>query len=187
MEKTLESMFLKQYEDLQNELALANKRIEELEHPQKIDEPVVYKSISIEVCQLDVMPYWRFEDQKEFKDLTSSEIRNIINDDAELRTYAKLEYNIYGCGEEIVNIDTKAFPYSSAFQGKVILIDIYKTSSGFEVSSHVLGEKSRLRESDYFDIELSSDLYEYGLTVFKEELEKLYEKRLKKESENAQK
>lgn len=186
--QTLESIFIKRYEEMEQALKYAQLRIEELESKEQNksvedDKPVVIKTFSKECCYLDVASSWSIARSDVFKNMTSDEIKEIIENEEKIRAYADTknsdDYYNY------VQIKTRAFPYSSVIQGCVVLLDVYTNHRGeFETYCSVLGDKDNLKTNLYYDIKEKDRLYEYGLKVFKENLQEVYESKLKKEIEN---
>lgn len=189
MEKSLESMFIEQYEALKSQLESANKKIVELqtqkqeEKKERVEEPVVIKTISKECCYLEVLPDYNLIDTSHFKKLSSKDVRKIIDSDEEIRRVAKLFDDHWGYREkELVNIKTRVFPYTAVIQGEVILIDLYQGTNELEVSSYVLSDE--LEKNRYISLSRKEELYEYGIKCLKEELEDVYKRKLKKEQED---
>lgn len=186
--QTLESIFIKQYEEMEQALKYAQLRIEELESKEQNksvedDKPVVIKTFSKECCRLDVSAYYDIEDSKVFKSMSASELKEIIEDDEKIKEYAQVK-NSEKYNKKYVDIITMAFPYSSIIQGHVILLNVNTDYVGrTDVICCVLGNKNELDKNHYFDIKEKTKLYEYGLKVFKENLQKVYENKLKKETE----
>lgn len=192
MDKTLESMFIAEYEELQKQLELANKKIVELqakkeeESIEKAEQPVFIKTISKECCYLEVMSEYNIVDTSYFKDLTSEDVRKIIDSDEELRKAATAKDDHWSYSDSnIVSIRTKAFPYTARVQDHLILLDFYWMSGEFHAQSQVLSDE--LSKNRYIDISRKEELYEYGLTLLKKELEGVYKRKLKKETEEEQK
>ena len=191
MEKTLESIFIKQYEDMEKRLEKANSKIYELESKEGInkeenlEKPVVFKTFSKECCYLEVAPDYNIIETSHFKDLTSQQVKEIIENSHKLEDYANKydDHWGYSNGREIVRITTRAFPYSSFVQGHVILMDCHEYSK-FEVDCYTLEDKENLQANKFFDIKEKDRLYQYGLELFKKELKKIYEKKLCGEKEN---
>lgn len=191
MEKTLESIFIEQYEELKKELELKNKQIEELkskkveEEQEKKVEPVVFKTFSKECCKLDVTRSYNIIRTSHFKDLTSEQIKKIIEDDEKIKEYAKLPNDYYSYrNDSLVEISTNCFPYSAVIQGHVVMLSTNKYSD-FEVNAYVLENKNNLKENRWFDIKEKERLYQYGLDLFKKELEKAYKEKLNSEQEES--
>lgn len=191
MEKTLESIFIKQYEDLQTELQLARKQIEELqtktvENKQiNLEQPVVFKTFSKEVCRLEVSSYYQIEQSSTFKEMTSEQVKSIYENDELLKKYAEMENDYYSSKEKFVKLRTSVFPYTSRIQGKIILLNIYKNYNGsYDCDCYVMNNKDKLTSSKYFDINEKNRLYQYGLEKFKKELEQVYKNKLKKEQKD---
>ena len=185
MEKSLESMFIKQYEALESQLESANKKILELQSQkqEKAEEPVFIRTISKECCYLEVTDSYNIIRTSHFKKLSSSDVRRIIDNDEELRRVAKLSDDHWGYGrDEIVNVNTRVFPYTAIVQGRTILIDVYKGVNEPETSSNVLSDE--LCKNRYISISKKEELYEYGIKCLKEELEDVYKRKLKEEQEN---
>ena len=191
MEKTLESIFIKQYEDMEKRLEKANSKIYELESKEGInkeenlEKPVVFKTFSKECCYLEVAPDYNIIETSHFKDLTSQQVKEIIENSHKLEDYANKydDHWEYSSGTTIVNIKTRTFPYSTLIQGHVILLDCHKYTS-FNVDCFVLENKDILQTNKFFDIKEKDRLYKYGLELFKKELQEIYEKKLKEEQEN---
>lgn len=188
MNKTLESIFIKQYEDLQEELTLANKRIEELTNKKEEDlqqnneEPVVFKTFSKECCYLDVCCDYEISGSSIFKKLVANDVKEIIDNEVALKNYANMICDYSYNRHEFVKIRTKAFPYSSKIQDSIILLEIYHYNEP-STNCFIMGDKDNLTKSRYFDIKEKDRLYKYGLEKFKEELEKVYKKKLQQEQE----
>lgn len=190
MNKTLESIFIKQYEDLQEQLTLANKRIEELTNKKEEDlqqnneAPVVFKTFSKECCYLDVCRDYEISGSSIFKELVANDVKEIIDNEVALKNYANMicDYSSYD-RHEFVKIHTKAFPYSSKIQDIIILLEIYYYYNEPSANCYIMGDKDNLTKSRYFDIKEKDRLYKYGLEKFKEELEKVYKKKLQQEQE----
>lgn len=193
MEKTLESIFIKQYEDMEKRLEKANSKIYELEGKKEakkeeiLVKPVVFKTFSKECCYLEVSDDYNIIKTSHFKDLSSDKVKEIIDNNDMLKEYAnkKDDHWEYSGGTTIVNIKTRTFPYSTLIQGHVILLDCHKYTS-FNVDCFVLENKDNLQKNKFFDIKEKDRLYKYGLELFKKELQEVYEKKLKEEQENAQ-
>lgn len=191
MEKTLESIFIKQYEDMEKRLEKANSKIYELEGEKEakkeevLVKPVVFKTFSKECCYLEVAPDYNIIATSHFKDLTSQQVKEIIENSDKLEEYANKydDHWGYSNGRELVRMTTRAFPYSSFVQGHVILMDCHEYSK-FEVECYTLEDKENLQTNRFFDVKEKDKLYQYGLELFKKELQKVYKKKLCKEDEN---
>lgn len=193
MEKTLESIFIKQYEDMEKRLEKANSKIYELESEKEskkeevLEKPVVFKTFSKECCYLEVSDDYDIIKTSHFKDLSSDKVKEIIDNNDMLKEYAnkKDDHWEYSSGTTIVNIKTRTFPYSTLIQGHVVLLDCYKYAN-FNIDCFVLENKDNLQKNKFFDIKEKDRLYKYGLELFKKELQEVYEKKLKEEQENGQ-
>lgn len=191
MEKTLESIFIKQYEDMEKRLEKANSLIAELESNQEakkeeiLEQPVVIKTFSKECCYLNVSSDYNIIETSHFKDLSSEKVKEIINDENKLKEYAKKidDHYEYSRDREMVEIQTKAFPYCAFIQGHVVMIDCSKYGK-FSTSCFVLEDKNNLEMNKFYDIKEKDRLYEYGIELFKKELQEVYEKKLKEEQED---
>lgn len=191
MEKSLESMFIKQYEALKNQLESANKKIVELqtqkqeEKKEKAEDPVVIKTVSKECCYLEVLSDYNLIDVSYLKALSSNDVKKIISNDEEIRKIAKMvdDHWSYSSGK-IVQIRTRAFPYTAIVQGSVILIDVYRVNDECEVNSYILSDK--LKQNRYVSLSRKEELYEYGIKCLKKELEGVYKRKLRREQEASQ-
>lgn len=191
MEKSLESMFIKQYEELKEELELKNKQIEKLEakkieaDKEKKVEPVVFKTFSKECCRLEVISSYGIKHTSHFKNLTSEQIKEIFEDDEKVKEYAKLhdDYLSYN-NESLVRISTACFPYSAVIQGHVVLMRVSDYDK-FEAYAFVLADKNNLEDNRWFDIKEKERLYQYGLQLFKEKLKEVYKDKLISEQEES--
>ena len=187
--KTLESIFIEEFEALKNDLYKAEKRIKELENQEKevrqekAEEPVVFKTFSKETCYLKVKNYYDIEETSFIKEMTSNEVKEIVDDDEKLKEYAQMKCDRYTWSQErFVSMETDVFPYSSLIQGHVILLKIYGYDENFNIHANVLGNKNKLKENKYFDIKEKERLYDFGLGLFKEQLMKVYKRKLEKEN-----
>lgn len=188
MDKTLESFFISQYEDLQDELTLARKQIKELktkkaeDQETNLEQPVVFKTFSKEVCRLEVSSYYQIEQSSTFKEMTPEQVKSIYENDELLKKYAEMENDYYSSKEKFVKLITRVFPYTSHIHGKIILLNIYQSYNGsYDCDCYVMNNKDKLTSSKYFDINEKNRLYQYGLEKFKKELEQVYKNKLKKE------
>lgn len=188
MEKTLESIFIKQYEDLQKELNDAKLKINELQEKkeetkkEECEKEVVIKTFAKEVCRVDVERYYNLKDV--FKENTAKELRKMIDNYDELERIANMRNEKGYCNEKIVNMETRAFPYTSKIQGKIILMDIHTDYHGsLNVNSFVMMKKNDFSQNKYFDIKEKDKLYQFGLEELKKELEKVYKLKLNEEGE----
>lgn len=193
MEKTLESIFIKQYEDMEKRLEKANSKIYELESEKEskkeevLEKPVVFKTFAKECCYLEVSDDYDIIKTSHFKDLSSDKVKEIIDNNDMLKEYANKQDDHweYSSGTTMVNIRTRTFPYSALIQGHVVLLDCHKYTS-FDISCFVLENKDNLQKNKFFDIKEKDRLYKYGLELFKKELQEVYEKKLKEEQANEQ-
>lgn len=184
MEKTLEALFLKNYEELQNQLELANKKIVELmqkkeeEKEEIAEKPVFFKTFSKEVCKLDVQRAYNIRDCDFIKNLNSNQIRDIIEDKNKLIEYSKMKTEGY-FSYKLIEIEERTFPYTAVIRGKCILFMLTDDNC----YSYILGDKNKLEQDKYYDIKEKKRLYEFGLEKLKEEFQIVYEYKLKKEKE----
>lgn len=186
MGKTLENIFIEQYEDMKEKLSQANKTIFELSNKRKKDEePVVFKTFSKECCSLKVYRDYEIIGSSIFKELTANDVKEIIDNEVTLNNYANMicDYSSYD-RHKFVSIDTRVFPYTSKIQGRIILLEAHEYNNNLEASCYVMGNKNNLCTSKYFDINEKNRLYKYGLGKFKKELENVYKKKLKEEQSN---
>lgn len=188
MEKTLEALFLKNYEQLQNDLELANKKIEELKTEKEeekegiAEKPVFFKTFSKEVCRLDVKRAYAIRDCNFIKDLNSNQIRDIIEDKNKLIEYSKMKTEDL-FSRKLIEIEETTFPYTSVIRGKCILFMLTNDSC----YSYILGDKNKLEQDKYYDIKEKNRLYEFGLEKLKKEFQEVYKYKLKKETEEQEK
>lgn len=190
MEKTLEALFLKNYEELQNELELANKKIVELmqkkeeEKEEVAEKPVFFKTFSKEVCSIEVASDYEIRDASFIKEMNSSQVKEIIDNKEKLIEYSKKDYDRYSWRKEkFIKIKTETFPYTAIIRGKCILFSL----SDDNCYSYILGDKRKLKQNTYYDIKEKDRLYEFGLEQLKKELQEVYEYKLKKENEEQEK
>lgn len=187
MEKTLESIFIQQYEDLKNKLKEAHQEIERLKVKGKeIDEqnaevPILIKTISKEVCYLKVEQEYNFDEFEELKKLTSQEVQEIIDSREKLIEYSKLK-STKSWYYEILSISKSTYPYTANILGETILINVLNNKKA-EVYSYVMN-KGKPTVNEYFDISRKDELYEYGLDLFKERLIKYKQRKIKEEEKN---
>lgn len=190
MEKTLESIFIKKYYDLQNELLLANEKIKILESKEheeqceKAEQPVFIKTISKEVCHLTYDDCYYIKKSKQYENMTSEDIAKILKDEQALKKFAQQGNDYHYNRDKFVNVDTRVFPYTANLQGDtLVLMDISYDKE--DVYSYVMKEfkEDSIKTHCYYSIEYKDKLYEWGLQQFKKELEKAYQQKVKEEEE----
>ena len=188
--RTLEDKFLQKYEELEEELRKAKQEIEELKTLKEEDEqetalqPVFIATISKEVCELKFDDKYYIKQSSQYKNMSSNDIKAILDNDTLLREFAN-EINDYHSWDKqkFVNVETGAYPYSCYLQGVCVVLELsYKKDS---VYSYIVNkfDENNAKANKYYDIKYKDQLYEIGLKMFKEELEKAYQYKLKEESE----
>lgn len=192
MEKTLEALFLKNYEELQNELELANKKIVELmrkkeeEKEEVAEKPVFFKTFSKEVCSIEVASDYEIRDASFIKEMNSSQIKEIIDNKEKLIEYSEKKYEKYSWStNKFLKLKFDTFPYTSIIRGKCILFDLYNNDDNCR--AYILGDKRQLKQNTYYDIKEKNRLYEFGLEQLKKEFQEVYRYKLKKEKEEQKK
>lgn len=184
MEKTLEALFLKNYEELQNQLELANKKIVELmQKKEEVEEkPVFFKTFSKEVCRIEVASYYEMKDVSFIKEMNSIQVKEIIDNKEKLIEYSEKEYERnFWSKDKFLKLKFDTFPYTAIIRGKCILFDLYYDND--DCRAYILGDKRQLKQDTYYDIKEKNRLYEFGLEQLKKEFQRVYEYKLKKEKE----
>lgn len=192
MEKTLEALFLKNYEELQNQLELANKKIVELmqkkeeEKEEVAEKPVFFKTFSKEVCRIEVASNYEIRNAPFIKEMSSNQITEIIDNKEKLIEYSEKEYERYSWAtDKFLKLNFETFPYTAIIRGKCILFDLYNNND--DCRAYILGDKRQLKQNTYYDIKEKNRLYEFGLEQLKKEFQRVYEYKLKKEKEEQKK
>ena len=183
MEKTLEALFLKNYEELQNQLELANKKIVELMQKKEEEEkPVFFKTFSKEVCSIEVASDYEIRNASFIKEMDSSQIKEIIDNKEKLIECSEKKYERYTWStNKFLKLTFDTFPYSAIIRGKCILFDLFNDND--DCRAYILGDKRQLKQNTYFDIKEKNRLYEFGLEQLKKEFQEVYRYKLKKEKE----
>ena len=188
--KTLEEKMLAEFELLSEKFQQAMNRIHELEDQLAGDkqtiaeEPVFIRTISKEVCRLTVYNDYYMRGNEKFDSLSIEEIKEILSNEEKIKEYANLPYDNNSWSHvPFVNISTHIFPYTATILGRCILIDAYENSDKNMNTSIRALRTGELSEGHYFDTSRKDEMYEYGLTKFKNHLQDYYQYRLKKEGQ----
>lgn len=188
--KTLEEKMLAEFELLSEKFQQAMDRIHELEDQLAGDkqtiaeEPVFIRTISKEACRLTVYNDYYMRGHEKFDSLSIEEIKEILSNGEKIKEYANLPHGTNDWSSDpFVNISTHIFPYTATIQGRCILIDAYEKSDKNMITSISALRTGELCEGHYFDISRKNEMYEYGLTKFKKQLQDYYQYRLKKEDQ----
>lgn len=187
--KTIESIFIEQYEDTKKELEIAKQEIEKLKEENKKEDlilPSIISTTSTETCILRVDDAYYIRNSKLFKESSSNDIKKILEDDKKLRELAN-EINDYHSTSfsysdtRFVNVKRTVFPYTARLNGVIVGIDLYNDCS--DVTSSIIHtiKKDGPKTNRYFIAEDEKELYEFGLSMFKENLEKVYTYKVKEE------
>lgn len=192
--KTIESIFIEQYEDTKKELEIAKQEIEKLKEENKKEDlilPSIISTTSTEACILRVDDAYYIRNSKLFKESSSNDIKKILEDDKKLRELAN-EINDYHSTSfsysdtRFVDVKRTVFPYTARLNGVIVGIDLYNDCS--DVTSSIIHtiKKDGPKTNRYFIAEDEKELYEFGLSMFKENLEKVYTYKVKEEEEGDQ-
>lgn len=186
--KTLDEFVLAQLNAAREENEALKMRIAELESdPQNIDEdnPRVYRiDEPIELCTLSMKPNWYYgASDSSIKNMTAAEIRETIETREGLVGIANKEIG----SEQILHVRRSVMPCQIKALGHTVALDVLSNwnNDGISAYTYPVCDPEKLSTSGWFPIECADDLYEFGLTKLKAELERYAAKLEEKENADA--
>ena len=186
--KTAEEFVMNALDEAIEENESLKARIAELESdPQNIDEdnPRVYRiDEPIELCTLSMKSYWHYGySDSGIKDMTATEIREAIETREGLVGIANKNIG----SEKILYVIRSVKPCQIKALGHTVALDVHTrwNKDSIDAYTYPVCDPEKLNASDWFPIECADDLYEFGLTELKAELEEYAAKLEEKENADA--
>ena len=131
----------------------------------KLDEP-------IELAYLSVKDHYDMHNSNNPLKLTSDEIRKHINEKT-LRDITDMRCGYSYSTSPLVCVDIRTFPYTLRVGRHRFGLDVYMSNGNpLDVNVYRCEEDSNLRAGAYFPVEREHELFEHGLKLLEERLEK---------------